>query len=274
VSQTNRFLEFATRKGPSCINWLPTPFPFPRDEVRNTNAEFLLRVALEGKDILDRGDSQLTEFRFTRDDLNIVYRGFLALQRLVLSPENIPENLEATLSSARDSLPNIATYYEDKIAVSETTRDRAEKDLAKVRTEIAALRAAKDHKALLAYYPGFEELLELDKDRPQMSPSAQESGIASLDQARHDKKLVAAFGQEAEFEQAYCPGGGMDGAPAWLGTPEPVRFFEDEICACNNQIHRNGTILTAIQSIVTSLDAAIHGPAPNVVPFVRELHHG
>lgn len=270
MSQMNRFLELARQKAPACIHRLPTPFPFPHNIVRDTNTEFLLRIALEGQDILRRGDSQLTEFRFTEEDVNAVYRGFIALQKLILDTNNTPENLEETISAARSSLPNIATYYEDKIAVSETTRTRAEKDIVEARSKIAALRAAKDHKALLAHYPGFEELLELDRDHPQVPASIQERGILSLDAARHEKNLVAAFEKEVEFGQDHCPGG----ATAWLGTPESVRLFEDEICACSAQIHRNGPVLESIQAVVLQLDAAIKGPAPNVVPFVRTLHHG
>ena len=62
---------FFTAPAPPALRRLPSPFPHVAAGYEGRNLHFLLALYLEGRDILERGDSILTSFNFTWEHLAV-----------------------------------------------------------------------------------------------------------------------------------------------------------------------------------------------------------
>jgi hypothetical protein len=256
----NSLLHFATQKAPATLFRLPSTWPTLAAPVAGTNTEFLLRYLHEGRDVLDRGDSQLTAFRFTYGDLNSVYHAF-QICCLLIREKDIPvENPQELLAPVPEALLRIATYYEDKEIALGAALEGAKEELPELQASIADMFVRRDYKSLLALYDHFAGLVDLDDEI-----IAAPTGTVSFCERRRDHRVLEAF-KEAVDEAA---GGGF-GRRGWLGATTRERDLEEEIGLCRVNMERNRPILDGVRFFANDMAIAL-GQAPvykaKLLPF-------
>lgn len=245
------YLDFSKKKAPETSFGLPVPFPQVPACVFDTNTEFLLRIALEGRDILDRGDSQLDKFRFTGKDVDRVYHGFQILLKLVTTGE-LSQDDEARLALLPDSLLAISTYYEDKLKALEETSNAASEKLPILRRKFQAMAVSGDFKNLLKEYPHFSALIEMDENIPETP-----AGTINFEQQRQDRAILDAFRKEVST------------SPFWLGRTEIEDYLEHKIELCTANSYRNSRVLRDIRIVASQLSSlsGIRPTSAHIIPF-------
>ena len=254
-------MAFATATMPDGLTYrLPRPWGRMPDRVQGTNTEALLRRALEGRDILIRGDSQLTEFRLTDSDVNTLFQdGFLLLEKLIAG-QDLSADAAQRLIRARTSAFNIATYYTDKDAALRSASVLASSDRERINAHIEKLFQDKDYASLLDYYHPYFGCL-IDADDIPYPPGATESEKDML------LKLRSLGALQSEFE--YAAKNNMNPF-GWMGRPQKLRDLDDEIRASTENSKRNNIVHTSVKIVLDNLTNAL-AEGLDIDPAARKL---
>lgn len=248
---------FALQPAPQDMRMLPQLYGGPIERMRGTQIEFLLRLALEGQDILERGDSLLDRVRFDRRDVNRMVAGVNALIRIVegrivedMSPDHDIEHVRSALISGQ----RMATYYPDKLAAIQREQSRIEDENTRMKRQFKTACATRDMFVIAQMYPYIDGILELENEPPRKGRAVDE-----LQQRRYMREKVQVL--TAWFKDA-----DQIDASAVIGTlgrqPDFVHNHSTGLIALESDHKRNLSMHNCTVSFFDRLEQALATRVP------------
>ena len=246
--------RFLSEQAPPATGRMQGPFG-ATDKFRGTNLDFLFLVYYEGFETLLNGDSLVKSFRFNVEDVGGLRAACSAIAEAAKNG-NAGDAWEQA-RAVPGLLRAISTYHEDKVAAAQAQMGKSEGLLKAGWEKFEDALRRRDFDTLIDYYPHAASLIY---DDCETEVPDNEGGTRSLLRARMAKKL----GREVDWARTEGKAQELS-LFRWLGRPETLMDYENDIAACRHEIDRNGAILAAIREVADGLEGAF-SPRPETPP--------
>lgn len=256
---TRQLINFSRAAAPPAIGCLPRPWIIP-SEIAGTYAEFFVRAYLEAKDILDRGDSLVTESFFDHNQAVDLLKTADVLKQ-VCDDSKITPIQEEQLKSGLSSLQALSRYHRRKVERSIEEYQTLEKRRVQVSASFKAALAAGDAEKLATFYPCLPDTL----DRPPV-PEARHEGVADFNVVFAEKGRIDAATAAAQEALEYThdnDDAGIYGISftQMLGTPDELYEIRHSQSSLMRGEERNRKVLMALLTVAGQLERALD-PSP------------
>lgn len=210
--------------------------------LRGTNLEFMLRVGMEGQDILRRGDSVLKSFDFTEREPAKIFVAWGAAARS-LTAGTFDTDAIAQMAEATPALRAISSYHAQKVAASMQIGQEARRDFETAHREVAEAVSARDGLKLLELFPHAASLLFNDGDSPVPKHCTDVPSLVQRSQ------MAAMLMQEIDRlkDKGVSP-------IARLGKPEKIRNSSEAVQISSGDARRNRAVYDSILEVADRLD--------------------
>lgn len=246
--------DFARASAPLAMRCLPSPWVI-LSEVAGTQAEFFVRAYLEARDILDRGDSLVTESFFDHNQaLNLLKSADVLKQ--VCADSKITPSQEEQIKLGLSSLQALSRYHRRKVERSIEEYQTLEKRRVQVSASFKAALAAGDAEKLATFYPCLPDTL----DRSPV-PEARHEGVADFNVVFAEKARIdaAASAIEETLEHTHDNDAGIYGISftQMLGTPDELYDIRHSQSSLMRDEERNRKVLMALLTVSAKLERAL-----------------
>lgn len=239
----NLLQQFLKCAAPDSMRILPAPFPPPPILYRNTQFEYAIRLVLEGREILDNGDSLVKTFSFDLCDIKQGFEALNALQKCFLS--DTPPYPYDKIAVLPNVLKKIITYHIDKGVACNVEARRLEDQLQSGHESFEKACSNRDFNALALFYPYSDGVLEIN-DYSKLPRCLEDTVKVPFRAAR--LKLI--FENVSPLKPAHVSG--------YLGRPE-FGVPEGSFVALNRNKERNMRVWSEAKAFINSLTEILTG---------------
>lgn len=156
--------------------------------VYGTNTEFLIRLSLEGRRILDRNDFYVKQPAFTHADLDAINEGYEIMANLCCGEYvSLSEGQQQILKRTLKSVQNLTSFYRSELEAIKDEIDGEELERRRILKQFLQACYAGDYKTIAKMYPYHDEALDLER-KPDMQDLP--SGVSSIPQELYEREKV------------------------------------------------------------------------------------
>lgn len=156
---------FLHAPAPSSVGRLPRTFGMIPEKVYNTNFEYLLKMGLEARRVLQRGDAQVKSLQFNTGTLECYFDGVRAIHRFFKDGTTPTQMGHTAIQDMPRHLRLITSYHSDKVVACEIEFNRLSSTADQMRDRFVAACEQGDYKALAEiFYPDCDVELEIEPE--------------------------------------------------------------------------------------------------------------
>ena len=238
---TSTLTDFCKADAPENMDRLPKPF-FIQKSLQGTNLEFILRVGIEGRDILQRNNTVPQSLDFTARETNSIFIAWEAASRALVKG-TLDSTAVTQMAEVAPALRAISNYHAQKVSASEQIGRDASCALNAARKEVARAISERDGTKLLELFPYTASLL-LDGGKSQVPKHCKD--VASLMQRSHMAALLI-----HKIDTHERTGAAPDSC---FGTPKIIRKISEVIMQSKGDAQQNRAVYEGIVDVSDRLD--------------------
>ncbi len=250
----HHLVEFFMGVAPPTLRKLSPEFPPLSPPYNGKRVHYLFRLCLEGRDILERGDSLLKTFDFDYKTLGAVWDGANIILKS-LGKNEFDEEAARLCKTLPEHMLKIASYHDQKVAASKTKIEEVKKTIVQKQEELNQARANKD----------IEKLFEFFCDQSSMIDECGETGLHATQGKVCNLNVVRARKNVMRFLEEENGRLGL-----WFGHPQSIRALSEDHSLLTGDVKRNDCVLKDVRDYAQALEGLFTpSQKPNRRNFIR-----